>query len=295
MSLFTDAVLAKNTTYAGRSPAMNLNYGGQHGFLPRIGGMKNGAVYEEWLSNSAYVTKNVIPVLLTYPRVFDYFPNKEAWISAFKAIMEVHPLTIDGLQSGITVEFDEHRVGRAGEMQEEFTKVSRARTTLSYTFEEKLGKGIQKFFNYWIRYGMEDPDTGTALASNFINLSEYKYLYTPDWYTASCIFIEPDTTAKYAHDAWLCVNMAPKGDGERTGKRDLGSGGELKQHSIEFTSITMSGDMLAVMDLANKLLKQLNILRKIPDNHIVVPVNQIDPKIKAQNSGFDTGYAHNQR
>ena len=295
MSMFTDAILEKGSMYAGRSPTMNLNYGAQGGFLPRLGGEKNGQMYEEWVSNAAHVTKNVIPVALTYPKIFDYFPQKESWIGAYKAIMEAHPLTIDGLSSGLTAEFAEHRVGRGGEMQEEYTKISRARTQLSMTFEEKLGKGIQKFFNYWMRYGMEDPDTGHALASNFININEAKFLYTPDWYTGSCLYIEPDATNRYAHDAWLCVNLAPKSDGERTGKRDLGSAGELKEHSIEFTSITMHGDSLAVMDLANKIIKQLNILRKIPDEHIIPPVSGIDPKFAAIHNGFDTGYLGNER
>ena len=285
--VYADSILQANNVYAGSSATFDLKYGGQQGFMPNIGMMgPDGKLYGEWISNHAYVKRNIIPVLLQAPRFFDFMPDGNRFISAWKALLEKHPLTIDGLSSGLKVDSDEHPIGGAGEMQEEVTNVTRERSTPSFTFQEKAGRAIQKLLGIIIRYGMMDPDTKKPLVANYFKSNnDYRSLYTPDFYTSTMLFIEPDITHRHAQNAWLCSNMFPKSDGDNTGKMDKKAGGELLSLSIEFSAITQNTD--TVHRFADAVLRSMTILNKLPDIHMTLPMNDIDSKVKAQK---DSGY-----
>ena len=287
---FADSILGRDTLYSGHSPAMDLRYGGQSGYLPRIGLLdKSGKNFGEWISNQAYIRRNVIPVLLQAPRFFDFLPDSQKWVAVWKSVMEDQPLTIDGLTSGLKVDVDEHPIGGAGEMQQEITNVTRERSNPSMTYQEKAGKSITKLFDFVIRYGMMDPDTKTPLINRYFNdISAVGNMYTPDFYSTTMLYIEPDITNKVVNDAWLCTNMYPMSNGDRLGKRDIRSGGEKVEHSIEFTAITMNNE--ATLRLADGILKNLTVLNKIPDLDIVLPVSGAEPRVEAvKNHGFNRG------
>ena len=264
MKRIKDAILAKDSAYAGHNPAMNLYNGGQNGYMSQVGIIgKDGKHYDAWISNQAYVKRNIIPVVLAYPKFFDFLADKDKFIESYKALIELHPLTIDGLSSGLTVETDEHAIGGAGEMQEEITNVTRARSTLSFTFKEKAGKSIQKFLDFIIRYGYMDPDTKKPSVAELISsMDKVGGSYTPDYYTGTVIFIEPDALYKEVVDAWLCTNMFFKSNGDRTGKRDIHSAGEAPELTIESSAITMNNE--ATLNLATEILSKLTIIGKDP-------------------------------
>lgn len=288
MSRILDAVLDSGKAYAGTSPALDLVYGGQNGIMANIGVVgADGKNYDAWISNAAYVKRNVIAIVLRYPKFFDLMPDKDKWIESYKNLIELHPLTIDGLSSGLTVDTDEHPVGAGGEFQEEATDVKRARSNISFTFKEKAGKSITKFLDYYIRYGIMDPDTKRALVAQYItDITTINGMYTPDYYTGTVLFIEPDITQKVVVDAWLSTNMFPKGNGDRTGKRDLRSAGEVPELNIEFTSITMNN--AAVMTVASKILASLSVLSKLPDTGIVAPSVEVDSTLSSAKGGFNS-------
>jgi hypothetical protein len=287
-SRITDAILGKGSAYAGHSPAINLAHGGQNGPMARIGVVgTDGKNYAEWISNGAYIRRNVIPIVLSYPKFFDLMPDKDKLIEGYKAMIELLPLSFDGLSSGLTVETDEHPVGGAGEMQEEITNVTRARSTLSFTYKDKQGKAIQKFLDLIIRYGYMDPDVKKPLVTQFItDISKVGGMYSADYYTGTVIFIEPDITQKVVVDAWLCTNMFFKSNGDRTGKRDIHSANEVPEYSIESACITMNNE--AVFTLADKILTSLTVLNKLPDTGIAVPSNEVDATIAASKTGFNS-------
>lgn len=285
---FADSIINAGTMYAGNSPAMNLAYGGQDGFLPKIGLIaKDGKYYGEWISNQAYIKRNIIPILLQAPRFFDFLPDSQRWVGMWKSVMEDQPLTIDGLTSGLTVETDEHPIGGAGEVQEEITNVTRAKSSITQTYVERAGKSFTKLFDFIIRYSMMDPDTKTPLITRYFkSIGDIGNMYTPDFYTTTMLYIEPDITHKVVLDAWLCTNMFPKSNGERTGKRDLRSAGEKVEHSIEFSAITMNNE--AVLRLGNMMLRNLTVLNKIPDLDMVLPIVDAEPRVQAVgNNGYN--------
>ena len=281
-------------TYGGQSGAINLSQGGQFGLMSRIGyTAEDGKNYSEFISSHSYISKNVIPIVLDYPRFFDFMPEPELWISAYKNLIETIPRSIEGLQSGLTVETDEHPIGGAGEMMEEPTDVKRARSTLTFNVRERAGKSITKFLDYLIRYGLMDPDQKRPLIIRHFKdqqgLEDVQGMYTPDYYTGTAIFIEPDITTRVCIDAWLCTNMFFKSNGERTGKRDITAAGEVKDLSLESTCITMSNENVRI--LADKLLKELTILKTVPDTDMHLPYKNIDSNVRAV---ADTGFNQTQ-
>jgi len=287
MARIKDSILQKKSAYAGTSPVSDLRYGGQNGYMAKIGRVgKDGKNAEEWISNQAYVQRNIIPVVIRAPKFFNYMPEPKKWIETYKALIELHALTITGLNSGLTVETDEHAVGGAGEKQEEVTNVLRTRSTINTTYKEKVGKSIIKFLDYCIRYGMMDPDTKKPLVANIMkNLDNDGGIYTADFYTGTILFIEPDVTHTVVNDAWLCTNVFPKSNGERTGKRDINSAGETIDISIDWSSITMSNEV--VMDMADKVLKNLTVLNTLPDTDMALPSSEIDANVASSEVGYN--------
>jgi hypothetical protein len=251
MSRVTNAVLGSTAYGRGSAAAMlDLSYGGQQGYAPNL---------VEIVSNQAYIRKNLICILLEAPKFFQLMPDPAKWVQSLKALFELHCRTIEGFNAGLTVDFDEHNVGGAGEMQQEVTDVKRARSEPVFGFVEKYGMPIQTFLYYWITYGMMDPDTKYALAGT---LSQPPSDMLLDWYTATALFIEPDPTHTKVMKSWVTTNMMPKGTGEIIGKRDLTAASEVLQLSVEFTGISQFG--LGTNVFAQNILNTLNLTNANP-------------------------------
>lgn len=153
MGRVTDALL-KNTAYARGSvnPILDLQYGGQMGYAPN---------YNEWVSNAAYVPRNLICLLLEAPEFFQRMKEPEKWTQCLRSMVELHAKSIDGLNATLQVDVDDSVsvVGGGGEVQEEFTNVKRNRSNPRFTFVEKYGKPMQMFFYNWITHGIMDPES----------------------------------------------------------------------------------------------------------------------------------------
>jgi len=267
---------------------LNLVFGGQSGYIPKIGrkGL-DGSNFGEWISNQGYVKKNVIPIVLSYPKFIDHLQEPVEWRAVFKSLIETHALSIDGLTSGLTVETDEHAVGGGGEFQQEITDVKRERSNITTVFKEKAGKPIQMFFDFYIRYGIMDPDTKVPLITNYFEqpgLESVGGMYSPADYTATILFIEPDITHKTVVDAWLSTNLFPHSNGDRTGKRNVSEAGEGLEISIEWGGITTNNS--AVLQMAQEILESMNITN-IPDIQVELPNTKVNSSLAAIDAGFD--------
>jgi hypothetical protein len=185
MSRISEALIIDAFANDTERPMNNFIHGGMHGWTPTL---------NEWVNNAAYVSRPLVCTLLEAPKVFTVLPNSEKWIASLKSLFELHPISIDGFNAGLKVDTDERAVGGAGEMQEEFTNVTRERSTPKFTFVEKYGRPIQTFLDFWIRYGMMDPETKFALADILKTAGGGDQVsdLLPDWYTATCLFFVPD-------------------------------------------------------------------------------------------------------
>ena len=274
MTRVTNALLGSNAFGIGANqPMLDLRQGGQHGYAPNL---------TEWVSNQAYIRRNLICILLEAPGFFQLMPNPTTWVQSLKSLVELHARTIEGFNAALTVEFAEHPVGGGGEMQQEVTDVKRARTEPVFGFVEKYGRPIQTFLEMWIRYGMLDPDAKIALAGTLASTasasptrSDIALSYDTtnkrpqdllaDWSTMTCLFIEPDVLHKSVVKAWITTNMMPKETGPIEGKRDLTSPSDLLELSIPFTGISQYG--LGVNKLAQQILNNINITNAVPFLH----------------------------
>ncbi|EKD89710.1 MAG: Major virion structural protein [uncultured bacterium] len=251
MSRLTEALISGAYTRDLDKPILDLKLGGQQGWTPNLA---------EWVSNQAYVSRPLTCILLEAPKLFTIMPDSQKWIASLKSLFELHARTIDGFNAGLKVDVDEHSVGGAGEMQQEFTNVTRERSTPKFTFVEKYGRPTQTLIDYWIRYGMMDPETKFALAGTLGSAAVTDLL--ADWYSATCLFFVPDPLHKKVDKAWITTNMFPLGTGDIVGKRDLTTAQEILTLDIEFTGISQYG--LGIQTFAQSILDNINTLHADP-------------------------------
>jgi hypothetical protein len=247
MSRLADAILQSGTAFAQGKKAAMLNpiYGGQHGLAPDL---------SEWVSNQAYVRRNLICLLVEAPKGFQYLPNPDQWVATLRAAVELHAISIDGLNQTLDVETTETPVGGGGEVQEDFVDVKRQRSQPVIRIPEKVGMPFANFFGGWIRNLIMDPDTKyPAIAT----LAKVPPDMLADMYSATMLFIEPDALHDKVVKSWLVTNMYPKNSGEITGRRDLTAAHEAVTHDINFTGIAQSG--VGVDDFAQKVLDGMKI------------------------------------
>lgn len=271
---YTDALLDGRAFSRGTTnPMLNIKFGGQQGFGPDL---------REWVGNAAYVQRNVFAILMRAPRFFQSFDDSALWVECLRSLIELHPRTIEGLNRGLTVETDDTPVGGAGEVQEEFTNVTRERSQPVFTYNEKYGRPIQTFLENWITYGLMDPATKVANIGTLA--SGYPTDMLPDQYSMSVLFVEPDPTHRKVVKSWLSTNMFPKGTGEITGKRDLTAALTLQEISVEFTALTQVG--LGVDVLAQRILDTINITNANPNQRAAF-LQEIAPEVAAATQGYE--------
>lgn len=247
MSRIQSAILQPGLAYSAghTNPMVDLQYGGQMGFAPDLA---------EWVSNQQYVSRNLICLLVEAPRGFRYLRNPEYWTSTLRSLVELHPMSITGLNAGLEVSVVDNPVGGGGQVQHDFTDVKETLSSPVFRWNEKYGMPVVNFLRGWITNLMMDPNSKFA---NIATLGDAPPDMLADMYTMTCAFIEPDPTHTRVVKSWLVTNMFPQLTGEITGHRDLTQAGEPKTYDINFTGISQFG--LGVDEFAQKLLDGINI------------------------------------
>ncbi len=272
----SDTIIGTNSAYgkAHTAPMVNLNNGGggSFGFLPD---------YTSYVSATPYVRRNVIARLIQAPTAFDRISDGQKYIDALKAMVELLPRTINGLQSGLTPEFIENPFGGAGETISDVSDMKRAQSTPSFVWDERHGKPIQNYLSFWLSTVMMDPETKYPRIVSNGDRKPTDLLI--DFKSMTVLFFEPDPTHTKVMDAWLCMGMMPRGDGPREGRRDLTSAGEGLELDIEFTATTQVG--LAVNAMAQNLLDEINRYGANPNTRAAY-ADRIDADVKAGNAGY---------
>lgn len=275
----TEALLdGKAQSEGATNPMLDLRFGGQMGYSNVLG---------EWVSNAAYVQRNIFPILIAAPKFFQNSTHSASLVAQLRALVELHPRSIEGLQSGLSVETASTPVGGAGEEQDEVTNVVRARSTPTFSYFEKYGRPIQSFLSWWIQYGLMDPDTKQANVGTLA--SGYPDDMLPDQYAMTMLFIEPDPTHRKVVKSWLCTNMFPKGTGDILGRRDVTASLTLQELSIEFSAITQVG--LGVDRFAQQVMDTVNITNANPYLREAF-INEVSQEVLAANVGYEPGISN---
>ena len=239
MSRLTNALISDNGATPGdlttgrQAPMLDLAYGGMMGYTPELA---------EWVSNQAYIRKNVICLLIEAPTGFQKLSNPQVWVQTLRALVELHALSIDGLNAGLEVEFASNPVGGSGQVQEDFTDVKETLSNVTFKWAEKYGMPVANFFRGWITNLMMDPNSKIANMFTLEGAITQPTDQLSDVTSATMLFIEPDPTFTSVVKAWLVTNMMPKSTGEITGRRDLTQAAEPVTYDIAFTGITQFGN-----------------------------------------------------
>lgn len=270
-----DRILGQQAMGRGQKNVMlDPSKGGQFGYTNNLA---------EWLSDQAYVRANLIPFVLRMPGFFSLLPESEKYRGITKELFERRARTIEGFNAGLKVDVEEHAFGSAGEMFQEPTNVTRARTEPVFTWQEIYGNSIQRYLSVWIRYGIMDPDTKFSLMATIDGSRPDDRL--ADWYTMTMAFVEPDHTHRKVVKSWIVTNMFPLETGEIIGKRDTTSAQELLTLSIPFAGIATSN--LGSTKLAQSLLDTIDLTGADP---YLVPSFMDGPDSEvSQDRGYEDG------
>lgn len=272
MARLTNTILSDAFSSDRKAPMVDLSVGGQNGYQTD---------FSTYLSTTAYVRRNLKAFLMEAPTGFQDTDAPAKWVATLKALVELHPKSIEGLNGALTVEVVENAAGGAGEMHEDISNVTRARSAPVFVWTEKYGKPVNTFLRNWIELFMMDPitkvpaimSTGTAVPSDVL----------PDYYSMTVMFVEADPTDTKVIDAWLCTNMYPKGDGTVEGRREMAAAMEGVDHSIEFTAMTQKGK--GVNTVAQALLDSLTVTSANPNNRPAF-LTAISADVSAATNGY---------
>jgi len=136
---------------------------------------------------------------------------------------------------------------------------------------------------------MMDPDTKTALVStlqSYHDAGSDLLEMTPEMYSWTMLYIEPNITHTKVVHAWLCSNMWFDNNGAIEGSRD-GTGKGIKEISVTFSPITMMD--VHVRNFAYRVLQTLNngmAISHAPldgrtlEDLYTIPVDNMDSKLK---------------
>lgn len=267
-----------NSSYARgyKAPMVDLKQGNHYGHQPD---------YNSIVSATPYVRRHVTARLLETPRGFEFLENPAKMRATLKALVELHPKTINGLQGQINPVTDSQPFGFAGEEFEVFTGAKIARSAPTFNYYERYGRPITKFYNHWFRELILDPVTQIPNISNnqAFRVSKDRDLL-PDFTGMTVLFTETDPTNTIVDKAWLCTNMHPKSLAPFEGSRDPTGSMSMADFDIEWTAITQQG--YGVNELAQKLLDAQNFSGANP---LLRPAFM--DKITADVLAADNGYA----
>lgn len=179
-----------------------------------------------WVSNQALFQRNLIALVVKGfgPSV----PDHETLTQTAKTLIEMHALSINGLENGLIYD----RVADRCE-----PKPSKP----IFRYGEKYGYPVTELHRHW----MEDllwkkPDS--------VLVEDTKL---------SVMFIEPDPTHTLVVDAWLCEEFHPVMFGGIPGVRDLVRENYAAVITVEYDAKTRRGS--EINQTAAELLKGLNV------------------------------------
>ena len=248
---------AENSLTDGKARAIDLSVGGQQG------AKRDNS---NWISTTLYTKQKLIPALLRSPGGFRFMPDSAKRIAILKSIMEIHSISITGLNSSLTVETGDSLVNNSGEVFQTVIKVSRERSNPIHSVMEVKGKPVTTFVKQWIQELLQDPESGHP---GIIGRPEYIAAGSPDLLaddvSAAMLYYEPNVERTgVTGTSYMCTNMFPLSITDEA-QRVIGAPNETMQVDIPFSSLTIVGrgvDILAKahLDSLNKEAMAVNAL-----------------------------------
>lgn len=289
--ILTEQVKGKGFDGIKNNPSASLLYGAQQGYTPILGGKAlDGSIIEEWASNTAFVTTDIIAIPLNTPKFFQEFDAvqakylKKVWIDMFSIL----PTSIEGLDSTLTVENDTVEYGASGSLiMKEYTRIIKAETNLVYNYVERQGLPINEFLEFLIRYGVGNEYTQVPEIASVQGVrAKFKgKTRLQDYYTGTILFLELDKMHSNVNKAWYSVAVRPDSGGEVIGKRDLATAKEITRYSIPMSSMTDSN--AAIKAFGQIVFDKMTIFNLNASISTIVPVGVDEVNIHTADVGDD--------
>ena len=231
---------------------IDLTVGGQFGWA---------SDYEGIINSTPHTTNNVICRVLSSPRGFNLLEGEaQTWHAHFKALFELHPKSITGLNQTLNPDWTSTPWNGTGEELEVPVGMKRAKSDVTCSFVEKYGLVITQSVEAYHRLFIMDEDTkhpGIALLNN-----ENMHDGLIDFYTWTLLFIEPGRYLEQVNNSWLMTNVSFKNSVDRTAKRDKNSSNDTLEFDLNLTGVTQVG--WGVHALATNVLKQMRATQADP-------------------------------
>lgn len=273
------------TVYLPETHSLN-RVGGDIGIDVRAGGQAGILPDHTTLANAGAMTRQqVIAVLLKEPTGMQYMDNGADRVEMLKALVELWPKSITGLNRSTSWEFAETPVSNT-EVMETVTKATRERSVPVFLYDEVDGKVITRFYDDWGRFLLQDPELKHPAIINrpaYINAgnpqidSEFKAM--------TVLFIEPNRSMTGVQSAYMCTNMQPKGYTDESSKV-IGEALEVLEQSIEFTATTMVGESVDALALSylDSIQKQGLVPASLAAFHPSISANVADDAVALGNT-----------
>lgn len=252
--------------------ATNLGINGPNGYILDT---KYYAGYTDYIRNPARVQ------VLQAPLGLQMMPNASAYVAAYKNLIENWMHSWSGFNRTLSVESTQTEIGNSGEKMETPTRVSRAPSNIQSTIVEKIRRPVIRFLEDYVRYLIQDPQTGhpllTGVSTDFVD-------HYADIYSGIILVYEPDRTFRYVENAFLFTNFYPKGEiGENIANKQLQQEGEKATYSLNWTGISQVG--WAVDAIAQAFI-DANTLNKIDPSYQQPITSSVDSNVKAISTGY---------
>jgi len=223
----------------GKGQVANLAAGGHFGYAVDIA---------NYLNDQPYVQPPGIMFVLDIPGIykatFGLVQDPDIWASAFVAIFETKPISIEGFDATLTPQTAEYQLDATKSKFWEIpvgTDVARSIPSITWP-ADYIGRPIHTVFDHWIRFGMNDPDTRFALLHTY---SQDKYKNNTmsatrntlaDMYSMTFIFAKVDKSGMIVDEGFLVRNSFIKKGVDNKASRTL-EHGTLEQIQIELTGL----------------------------------------------------------
>lgn len=227
----------------------------------RGGGFGYAVDYQALVNDTPHVSNNLICRVLASPRGFDLLDGDiaKSWHGGFKALFETHAVTVEGLNKTLNPSWSSVPWGGSGEEFEVPTGMTRSKSDVQFTFNEKMGLPITHMVEQYHRLFIMDEDTKHPM----IAMSGKPIVDgLADFYTWTMIFIEPDRYLQYVRRAWIVANMGIKTSPQNEGKRDKNSDQSTLSIDLQMSGISQVG--YAVDAVARKILGEIRATQNDP-------------------------------
>lgn len=266
----------KGVSYAAgrgdQASMLDLSMSGQYAYQPNFGA---------YVNNAGYPPRNLIALLVDPPRGIKYLPDRAKFVAVLKSLIETQSKTITGLRTGLTVESTDRALGTAGHMQSDLSKVTESISQPTHVWDERYGRPIHNFWQYYIRMLMAEPLTQQPGVMNLAGDVPTDLL--PDFYSFTTLYIEPDPLRRGVIEAWMVTNMMPTMTGDLESQLDMESAAGTPEVSIEFKGIPVNSP--DIRRYAQEKLNELNYVNAGPMQRPAF-LDSIQADISAAEKGY---------